>query len=280
MTPAAVEFGNRRHPSTSEAAMPSPFPGMDPYLEDPAVWPGVHTNLIVAFQELLNQTIRPKYVARVEERVYMSADDEPEDESQRIPDVRIDHRTGSTAVRQAGARGLAIAEPVLMPRRDPTRERRVEIVSVPGRKVVTVIELLSPANKRASSAGRKKFLDKRDEVLDSDANWVEIDLLREGIPHPTKRRFPNHQYLVFSAPTDLRSGKVWPLYLREPLKVVGIPLLAPDSDAPLDLQAALNLAYDRAAYDATIDYTKPPVPPLPPALARWANKLLKQKKLR
>jgi hypothetical protein len=260
--------------------MPQPFPGMDPYLEDPADWPDVHHELISTIRELLNKELLPKYVARVEQRVYMSAEEEPEDESQRVPDVRIDHRSGSTAVRQAGARGLAIAEPVLMPRQDPIRERRVEIVSVPGRKVVTVIELLSPANKRASSPGRKSFLDKRDEVLNSDANWVEIDLLREGIPHPTKRRFPNCQYLVFSAPTDWRSGKVWPLYLQEPLKVVGIPLRGKDPDAPLDLQAALNLAYDRAAYDATIDYTKPPVPPLPPALARWANKLLKQKKLR
>ena len=104
--------------------------------------------------------------------------------------------------------------------------------------------------------------------------------MREGVSHPVKARFPGHQYLVFSAPVDHRAGKAWPLFLEEPLKVVGIPLRAPDPDAPLNLQEALNLAYDRAAYDATVDYAKAPAPPLAPALARWSNKLFKQKKLR
>ncbi len=75
-------------------------------------------------------------------------------------------------------------------------------------------------------------------------------------------------------------GRVWPIRLQSPLPVVGIPLRKPDADAPLDLQKALEMVYDRGAYDLKLDYTKPPFPALPPALARWSNKMLKQKKLR
>jgi len=117
--------------------------------------------------------------------------------------------------------------------------------------------------------------------MGSPVNWVEVDLLRSGIPHSVKRRFRKHQYLVYSSPTNLRpTGKPWPIWLHDPLPVVGIPLRKPDPDAPLDLQAALTLAYDRGAYDVTADYTKDPVPPLPADLAKWSNKLLKQKKMR
>jgi hypothetical protein len=282
VTTGGVECGSRT-PSPTEAAMPSPFPGMDPYLEDPAVWPDVHHELISTIRELLNQTIRPKYIARVEERVYMEFEDAPDHTSQRVPDVRIDlpGKSTQTAVRKPRRKRVAIAEPVVFHEDDPVREGRVEILELKSRRVVTVIEVLSPANKVNGALGRASFLEKRTEVMRSRASWVEIDLLRAGVPHPAKRRVPRCEYFVYSSPDDMRpDGKAWPLSVREPLKVVGIPLRAPDPDAPLDLQAALTLAYDRAAYDATVDYTKPPVPPLPPALARWSNKLLKSKKLR
>lgn len=264
--------------------MPSPFPGMDPYLEDPDVWPGLHAFLIPVYAELLNQKIRPKYVARIEQRLYMTTEDETPGEFQRVSDVRVD-RPGTAAAtrrkRQSESGGLAIAEPVVIRESDPVRERRVEIQEVASRNVVTVIELLSPSNKSNESAGRESFVKKRKEVLDSKANWVEIDLLREGRSHSAKRRFADCEYFVYSSPVVMRpDGKGWRMRLQEPLKVVGIPLLDPDPDTPLDLQAALNLAYDRGAYDATVDYTKDPVPPLPPDLAKWANKLLKQKKFR
>ena len=261
--------------------MPSPFPGMDPYLEDPALWPDVHANLIVTFQELLNQTIRPKYVARVEARVYMVPEDDPEREFWKIPDVRIEAQRApaSNGAKRNGG-GVAIAEPIIVHQNDPIREGRIEILEVAGKRIVTVVELLSPSNKIRGAAGRASFLEKRDEVMNSTANWVEIDLLREGTSHLAKTR-GRHQYYVYSSPKVMRPrGKAWRMDLKEALKVVGIPLRAPDPDAPLDLQAALTLAYDRAAYDATTDYAKEPVPPLPADLAKWANKLLKQKKLR
>jgi hypothetical protein len=260
--------------------MPSPFPGMDPYLEDPAVWPDVHHELISAIRFLLNKVIRPRYVARVEERVYMVPEDDPAQEKWQIPDVSVETRPSHPTWSARKSGGLAIAEPIVIQENGPVREGRVEILEVGSRKVVTAIELLSPSNKVKGAKGRKSFLRKRKEIIHSNAHWVEIDLLREGLSHPAKSPGCDHQYQVFCAPVGHRAGKYWKMNLPEPLKVVGIPLLAPDPDAPLDLQAAVEMAFDRGSYDATIDYAKPPVPPLPPALARWANKLLKQKKLR
>ncbi|MGL6094387.1 MAG: DUF4058 family protein, partial [Fimbriiglobus sp.] len=44
---------------SGETPMPSPFPGMDPYLEDPTYWGGFHTNLYTGIQRALNQTLPP-----------------------------------------------------------------------------------------------------------------------------------------------------------------------------------------------------------------------------
>ena len=165
--------------------MPSPFPGMDPYLEEPRLWPGVHTNLIVAFQELLNKQLRPRYVADVEERVYLAPDDDPDEEQDRIPDIWVEQRNGGKTKPGKGHAngGVAIAEPLVITtlRDDERHERRVEIRTTSTGKLVTVIELLSPSNKVAGAEGRKSFLAKRREITSSKAHWVEIDLLRQGL---------------------------------------------------------------------------------------------------
>ena len=263
--------------------MPSPFPGMDPYLEAPHHWPGVHLLLIAAYMELLNARLRPRYVAHVEERVYLAPEDDPTREQQRVPDVWVKSGDG-TKPQPAHRNGTAaIADPIVVTtlRADETRERRVEIRTTNTEKLVTVIELLSPANKVVGAEGRKSFLEKRREVTSSKAHWVEIDLLRHGATPRFRRRLDEHEYFVHVSPVELRpEGKVWPIRLHENLPVVGIPLRSPDPDVPLDLQAALDLIYDRGAFDLKLNYAGTPIPPLPPALARWSNKLLKQKKLR
>jgi hypothetical protein len=252
---------------------------MDPYLENPALWPDVHHELISAIRELLNRVIRPRYVARVEERLYLAADYDPDDGFQRVSDVTV--RTARPATPLAPAGGVGIAAPILVRQAEPTREARVEVREVSSHEVVTVIEVLSYANKAPGSAGRRSFLEKRNEVTASPANWVEIDLLRAGSGHRLRQQYPAHQYLIYSSPADLRpDGKVWPVRLADALPSVGIPLRAPDPEASLDLGLALALAYDRAAYDATVDYTTEPVPPLPPDLAAWADSRLREKKLR
>jgi Protein of unknown function (DUF4058) len=264
--------------------MPSPFPGMDPYLEDPAHWPGVHTFLITAYAELLNKQLRPRYVADIEERLYLTPDDDPAEEQLRVPDLQIERRTG-VKVKPAKRNGAATAtaEPLVVTTisDDETHEPRIEIRALDTRELVTVMEILSPTNKVPGAEGRKRFLAKRREITSSRVHWVEIDLLRAGVTLDVRRRLDPHDYFVYVSPAELRpKGRVWPLQLQNRLPAVGIPLRAPDHDTMLELQQGLDLMYDRGAYDLKLDYTQDPVPPLPADLAKWANKLLKQKKLR
>jgi hypothetical protein len=258
---------------------------MDPYLENPWLWPDVHHELISEFRALLNERLRPKYVARVEERVYLSDDADPE-RALYVPDLRVSSRGTNGAPKTRARKGVKVDgadEPVTITTVTPdeVREARLEIRGAGGGEVVAVIEILSPTNKIAGSAGRDSFLTKRREVLGSPAHWCEIDLLRAGARPAFDALLDPHEYVVHVSPTDLRpKGHVWPVRLTDRLPVVAIPLRNGDPPVPLDLQAGLNAAYDRAAYDLSVDYTAPPVPPLPRDLTDWADKLLKRKKRR
>jgi hypothetical protein len=198
---------------------------MDPYLESPVIWPDVHHELISEIRAALNPGLRPRYVARVELRVYISDDD------------------------------------------DPGRETET---------LVTVIEVLSPTNKIRGSRGRASFMAKRHEILNTDVHWVEIDLLRAGVPSVTDPPLRPADYRILVSRSDLRTRtRYYPVDVREALPVVSIPLRGKDPEVPLDLGAVFRTVYDRAAYDASVDYRKAPNPPLEGADAKWARELLR-----
>ncbi len=249
---------------------------MDPYLEDPAHWPDVHTRLISGIGDYLGPLIRPKYVARLEERTYFPDPDDPA-LTLFIPDVRLEH-TGRRASKPAGW-AATIAAPIetVTMLDSEFREGRVEIVEVASRQVVTVVEVISPGNKVIGSAGRRSFVAKRLEILNSPVHWVEIDLLRgnTSLDPLVLNRLRPHEYYVHAPKAKERPrGSVWLIDLEESLPTVGIPLRSPDADAPLDLQTVLATAYERAGYDLTIDYRRPAIPPLSRAQAKWARTLL------
>ncbi len=262
--------------------MPSPFPGMDPYLEDPGLWPDVHNSLIVVAREFLIRQLRPKYAVRIEERVYISGEDDPGRDTI-IPDIRI-----ALAARQKGARlrsdrgGPSVAEPEVLTTLldNEIHEPYLQITDRISRQVVTAIEVLSPTNKILGAEGRRSYQQKKAEVLDSPTHWMEIDLLRAGAPVVPRLARP-YDYVVHVSRADQRpKGYVWRIFLDQPLPVVGVPLKEEDADAPLDLQEVLNSVYDRAGYDLDIDYRRPPVVRLPREQARWANQVLRSKGLR
>jgi hypothetical protein len=262
--------------------MPSPFPGMDPYLETPQLWPDVHHGLISQIQATLNPLVRPKYVARVELRVYISDDDDPGREVI-VPDVRIEKSKRKRARKVKGGQAVAMAEPLIVPLLldDEIEEARLEIRHLESGALVTVIEVLSPSNKIPGARGRSSFKAKRQEILDSNVHWLEIDPLRAGVPSLTRPalRASDYRILLSRAEAD-RNVRYWPLGVRQPLPVIGVPLRAPDADVPLDLGAALHATYDHGAYDLSIDYREESDPPLNSEDAAWADRLLRQQKLR
>jgi hypothetical protein len=252
---------------------------MDPYLEDPDLWPDVHTELISGARAFLNERIGPKYFVRIEERVYISGEDDP-GRALIVPDIRIGKRRKGKS-RSNGRRKtpvLEAAEPVEITTllEAEIHETHLEIIDKKERHLVTVIEVVSPSNKIAFSSGRESYQKKRMEIMSSPTHWVEIDLLRDGEP-VISQSVAQADYLVHVSRVGQRpKGHVWPIQLPQRLPVVLIPLRSPDSDVKLDLQAVLNAAYDRAGYDRTLDYRKPPVVGLSRKYGEWANRLLRK----
>lgn len=259
--------------------MPSPFPGMDPYLEHPAHWPDAHHEIISVAREILNRQVRPKYVCRIEERVYIS--DEFDSGSHTIiPDLRIFTATGEQS---NVAVALQAAEPVVATTMFELEihEARIEVLDAEKKSVITVIEVLSPSNKVPGSTGLQSYREKRQEVMSSAAHFVEMDLLRAGSRFRVLARLAESDYRVHVSRADRRpKGFIWPIDLKQPLPVISIPLKEPDESTPLDLQQVITTVYDRANYDLTTDYREDPVPPLKPEQATWAEELLHKKGLR
>jgi len=260
--------------------MPSPFPGMDPYLENPGLWPDVHARLISVIGEVLGAALRPKYLVRIEERVYLSDDGDP-GRIGLIPDVSVAIAPGDSSHERGTA--AAVAEPIveLTLIEEEVTERFLQVIDREDRAVVAVIEILSPANKLAGSQGLASFSRKRREIMGSQTHWVEIDLLRGGISPGFRRGHEPHEYMVHVSPVSLRPrGFLWPIRLTQALPTVRIPLRPEDQDADLNLQTILDTVYDRAGYDLELDYRTEPTPPLGPTWSTWADGLLREKGLR
>ena len=244
---------------------------MDPYLEAPTVWPDVHSSLVPIFREQLSPSLAPKYVAELDTQVVIEkAWDEPQVVK---PDVAV-----TTPVYiPAGETAVATPTPPVrsrVPMPIPTKLVTLYIRQRESDKVVTAIELLSPVNKRPGS-GRDEYLEKRATYFSAPIHLVEIDLLRAWPRMPMDTPLPACDYLAIIAQFHERPNcDVWPIYLRQPLPVLPIPLLPPDPAVPLDMGQALRTAYTRARYDLRIDYRKPPAPPLAPQDAEWAASLL------
>jgi len=255
--------------------MPSPFPGMDPYLEDPAIWSGVHAAMLAGFFEQLGPMVRPKYVVRYEERVYVTGEEDPGFRTI-IPDLRVIFRDDPHRQMPA-AGGATITEPLhVQLAEEEIHERSLHVIDVRDRSLVTVIELLSPTNKVLNSFGRESFLRKRREVRAGGAHWIEIDLLRDGVRTANAPNLPQAEYQAYlTRAGEARKAHVWPISIRDRLPVIAVPLKGDDPDVPLDLQKAMNLAVERGSYDLDTDYNGDPVPPLPEPHREWARELFR-----
>ncbi len=252
--------------------MPSPFPGIDPFIECQK-WRGFHSTFIPEVAAALTRQVRPRYVIDIEENVYVSRDD---GDLIRIvaPDLAIVQRDGWRD--SADGMVAVAAEPTILtfPEVDPIEEPFLVIRSRDGDEAVTVIELLSPTNK-SSRDGRTEYLSKRNQVLHSNSNLVELDLLRGGQRLPTVESLPKGDFYAFVTRVD-RRPKVevysWPLERRLP--TIPIPLAEGDPDVLLDLQAVFDSTYDRAGYDYSLKYSKPITPELTAAQIEWVQQQL------
>lgn len=240
--------------------MPSPFPGMDPYLEG-YLWPDVHSALANKIRQQLTPLLRPKYTARLE--IYLAEDPWPEGEIGILyPDVEILEAPQRQSPPTVIADTLTIAPPALclpVVPAVPVRLTHVEIRDTAQNRLITSIEILSPVNKR--EPGLTTYRLKRQRLYQANVHLLELDLLRRGTRPFAHPRLPQVPYCLALTRAQAQQTEIWPIALAMPLPVIPIPLQSPDPDLPLDLQSVLTAIYEEAAYDLSLDYRQPPPPP-------------------
>lgn len=244
--------------------MPSPFPGMNPYLEQDGHWHDFHRSFLPEARKLLVPQVVPNYVIKIEEHQFVheqSADDESSF-------ARADPAT------IVAAAGSAPAGPISVMLDIPpiTRIPYLEILDRQNDQLVTVVELLSPCFKD-NGTFREQYVARRRQYIWRNINLVEIDLLRGGPRMPMKGLAPCDYSMLVYRPQNWPSADVWPLQLADQLPNLPVPLRAGEPEASLDLQAVLHSIYDAAGYASYI-YTNPPEPPLTAEQQAWAQQFL------
>ncbi|MCI0360485.1 MAG: DUF4058 family protein [Planctomycetaceae bacterium] len=264
--------------------MPSPFPGMDPYLEHPNVFPNLHDRLILYLEEEIQQLLPEPYFAKSGQRIWLEFV-----KGSRIPDVSVLRKDRPSGRPRQEDGGTAVAElPVKVTAPyvpwDEFHESFLEIYSKEEGepRLVTAIEVLSPINKSPGEQARGAYCKKQGELLGSKVHLLEFDLLRAG-PHTTAvpekeflERFGPVEYHIcahyFDQPDDFF---IYPIQLPDKLPKVIIPLLPGDQAVEIELQPLFDRCYDRGPYRREINYAKdPPPPPLSPERLAWLKSVL------
>jgi len=233
--------------------MPSPFPGMDPYLEHPELWPGMHKLLISEIFRFLSPQLRPKYLVSLEVRIYKTADEDLSVIS--LPDVTV--RQPQTAT-ETTASNIAVSAPpkqpltVIIPMPYTVREGYLKIREIETKELITVIEILSPTDKRTGK-GRQMYEEKREEILGSRTHLIEIDLLRRGQKMPILEKNIDSHYSVLVCRGNRRPrADLYAFNLQNPMPAFPLPLRSGDTEPVINLQELFTQIYEIANYDLKI----------------------------
>jgi hypothetical protein len=247
---------------------------MDPYLEEPSLWPDFHGAMLFAIRAAMNAVLPSGYAAFVDRYLWLHEPDAITRTRLGKPDVYLAQQFSALGPTTALA---AVTAPcvVTLPAVRIEGQRYVRIVDRSNRRLVTVIEMLSPSNKDPG-AERENYLAKRNEYLATETNLVEIDLLRAGRRPPLGDPTPDAcDYLFFVCrAAEFPQAGIWSFSVREPLPPLTIPLNPEDGVVSISLKPCFDRVYDEARYAAEVDYSAPPVPPLREPNASWARELL------
>ncbi len=240
----------------------NPFPGMNPYLEQSRVWPDVHNDLIAQLRSSLGPQLPPQYRIAIDQRFEIDVAFPVDDADSRniVPDLSL--TTG-----RANAGGVLVDEPsapaggLLVATPAPVRVTYLEVRQAPTDRVVTVVEVLSPTNKTPGS-GRTDYLSKREDILASDVNLVEIDLLRGGEPMPLTTPVPYcHYRILVSMGWRRPKSYLFPFMVHDPIPKFPLPLLQGVPAPEADLGPLLASMHHTARYNMAVNYDRPPPRP-------------------
>ncbi len=260
--------------------MPSPFPGMDPYLEHPQLWPDVHHRLISGIAIALGPKLRPTYRVAIEKAVYQT--DGLNSLLIGVPDLSV--QTPSTVARpQTSTEGSSATvvmpttpSTVIVPMPEEVQLGYLEIRDVATGQVVTTIEVLSPVNKRG--LGREKYERKRQQILASRTHLIEIDLLHAGEPMAILGDLvPSHYRVLVSRSEQRPRAELYGFNVQQPLPVFALPLRQGEEEPLVVLRSILDELYEQAGYDLIVDYRQEPKPGWPEAELAWMEEYLRQR---
>ncbi len=255
----------------------NPFPGMNPWLEHPALWGDARFRLISSIARYQSPLLGPYYYVSVGAQAYVAtAFAQPP--ATRYPDIAAVQPpspvTRSSRTVQAVAAPVVEPIAVKVPVPDVIEETYLEVREAETGQVVTVIEVLSPTNKRPG-VGRQKYKRKRLEILSTHTNLVEIDLLRAWTPMPFEGDTPASHYRILVRRGEQGSqADLYPFTMYDPIPGFPLPLQAGEAEPPIDLNTLLDDVYAEGSYGIRIDYHQPPRPPLSEDEARWAKQVI------
>ena len=271
----------------AEIPLDNPFPGMNPYLESARLWPEVHNCLVASIHSCLRRTLPFRYWVIMEERAGIGIHPPPEPPYRYIkPDLGITDVGGRPGSATTAAAAVALPETdadavaVLLPFRETVSEWFITISDRNSDELVTILELLSPGNKR-SGEGRIQYEDKRNSILESSTHLVEVDLVRQGQPMPAQGYNGDapYRHLVSRGP-NRPAAALYPFGLQAPIPDVAVPLLAGDAGPKIPLNELLHNLYRDDYYANYVDYGADPEGPLSDADRAWLDGLLREKGLR
>lgn len=214
--------------------MPSPFPGMNPYLESPELWTEVHHRLISAIATAIESALPPSYRVAIEKRIY-----------NQVPEILKEIRESYLKIRD-----MATGE------------------------VITAIEILSPTNKRAGKgreayiAKREAVLGSATHLVEIDLLREGMPMpIVENLPRSQYR-------ILISRSEQRPRGNLYAFSIRQPIPTIALPLRSDDAFLVLELQDLLLTLYDQARYDLAIDYQQNPIPKLVESDVDWCQEQL------
>lgn len=247
--------------------MPSPFPGMNPFLENSDVWQDFHDSMIPAIRDVLASLVSADFVVKIEEHLYIHKRSTTPRPRILMKPIDVPQRICNTETTKLESPAWAMLPPI-----EFEQYRFLEIRDRATKELITILEMISPLTKQPSS-GREQYLGFRGKHLHGAANFVEIDLIRSWERMPIVEVIECDYAIMVSRAIDRPRVNYWPLSLRDPLPAIPIPLRPPFDPVQLDLQSIIHEVYDRAKYKTYI-YEETPEPPLNPADAAWAQSLI------
>jgi hypothetical protein len=218
------------------------------------MWGDFHGTMLVAMRADLNAQLPEGYAASIELYVWADDVDQRRGSESREPDVHV-RKEGSTEERAAVTATMAAPSTIVLPRLTRKKRKYLKVVDIRARQVVTVVELLSPSNKK-SGDDRERYLEKRNEYLANNLSFVEIDLLRGGRRPPLGRECPEMSdfYAMVCRPWEFPQAGFWTFGLRDALPDIPVPVTQELGDTPLHLRSCVDRAYDEGRYSEGLPY--------------------------